>query len=707
MTSEAKPGRWKALLVPGVPFLLSMGLSLSTVGSNVFWQDSGLYLTGVKELGVLYPPGFATYLILCKAWTLLFFFLDYTLAVHLFSASFGALTAGTLAVAARDFLRTRGPLFRSTPEDPGRLAEAAGIVAGCLAAAGFTFWFTSIYAKGYTLYYFVLALLLWRMIRADESGKGRDFTIVAVLIGLSWQVHPSAALLGLAFLLYVFFHRKVVGWGGIVWRTGVAAACAVGPSLILLPIFVAREPFVALGEPKGLWALLRYVSGRRFLTIPDVFGYDSTRAASFGQYFWEEFLGIGLVLVTAGLAILVKQNRRLLIGIAAWLIPFTIVTILFKLEGQHDCWFVAAWMPLYLAAAAGACAPGRKVGRHAVPALAACGLIALGWAALLNRPLLDNRAYILPELFGRTYLDHVDRDAVLVMYNDDPIVIVEYLQRVKGRRPDIAFVRGPFLYMAPTADRDWYDQQILKRYPFLRMPDYPALERRFPGAYIEYIASAAFLNANAECGRPLFCNFRAPPEMIRPDYALVPAGALWKLVRREDQKVDLRYWQFPIEPEEVRLKYRRERGQFVRTLPGQLMVKPESYERRFLRMLLHARRNLGEWLSHNRNHEQAVRVFESILRLDAEPLKEAEFAYCYAASVYGIGEFAKAEPFLRRALDLATFPERRSSLLLYLAKIYRGRKCEDQARQYFEAALSVPGIDPATRTQIQEEWNKP
>ena len=36
------------------------------------------------------------------------------------------------------------------------------------------------------------------MIRADETGKGRDFTIVAVLIGLAWQAHPSATLTGAA-----------------------------------------------------------------------------------------------------------------------------------------------------------------------------------------------------------------------------------------------------------------------------------------------------------------------------------------------------------------------------------------------------------------------------------------------------------------------------------------------------------------------------
>ena len=69
-------------LVPGVPFGLSLCLSLVTVGTHPFWQDSGLYLTAVQELGVLYPPGFVLYELLCRMWTLLFFFVDFTLAVH-------------------------------------------------------------------------------------------------------------------------------------------------------------------------------------------------------------------------------------------------------------------------------------------------------------------------------------------------------------------------------------------------------------------------------------------------------------------------------------------------------------------------------------------------------------------------------------------------------------------------------------------------
>ena len=107
----------KRLLVPGIPFALSLTLSLCTVGGTVYWQDSGFFLSGVKDPGVLYPPGFVLYLIVCKAWTLLLGFLDFTLAVHLF---FGMLWSLLYALVFEPRLRDypgwlAGTLFAMLP----------------------------------------------------------------------------------------------------------------------------------------------------------------------------------------------------------------------------------------------------------------------------------------------------------------------------------------------------------------------------------------------------------------------------------------------------------------------------------------------------------------------------------------------------------------------------------------------------------------
>ena len=697
--------RW---LVPGVPFAVSLSLSLATVGTHPYWQDSALYLLGVKELGVLYPPGFGLYLVTCKAWTLLLFFLDFTLAVHLFSSVCAALAAGTMAVAVRDLLRSRGRIFRVLDQDPGELGDACAILAGVLLACGYTFWVTSIYAKGYALYYLVLTLLLWRMIRADDGGRPRDFTFVAVLIGLAWQCHPSATLTGAALIAFVAVHANTLGLKGVAGRVGVAAACALGPSIVLLPAFMARDPWLQMGHPETLAQFLRYVSGRQFVQMSGVFGLDAVRAASFGKYLWEEMLGVGLLLVAAGMVSLATSNRKLLIGILLWLVPYASITILFKIEGQHDCWFVAAWLPLSLAAGVGACRIAMRLGPRGTAAVAGAGLVAVAWAGAANFSDVSQRNYTLAELFGRTILEPVDRDAILVLTGDDPNALTGYLQRVKGVRPDVTLVTASFLLSRATMGSPWYDDLIRRRHPFLQPPDYEAMCRRFPEADLKDAAIAAFLNAQAETGRPLFTDRILSAAMLRPDMILAPAGVLWKLVPRDAvTEVDSKYWKFPIEPEQLRGRLRRERGQNVTYHAGRIEVKPQSYERRLTGLLLQARFNLAMVRMEQNQVPAAVGLLESIVAVDGEYLNHASVAYVLGIWAYMQGQFDRAEPLFRRASESGPRPDWRTKALFYRAMIVRKRGDEPEAQRLLRAALATPGLDDAGRAAIEKELKSP
>ncbi|HXX94229.1 MAG TPA: DUF2723 domain-containing protein, partial [Planctomycetota bacterium] len=189
--------------VPGLPFLVSLALSAATVGRGVAWQDSGFFLVGVHEMVLLYPPGFVLYLLLCKLWTWILFFVDFTLAVHLFSSVSAAAAAATLAVTARDAFRT---------------SDRAAAGAGCLAAAGYTLWASAIYAKGYALFFLLVALLLRQIVRADRSRAPRDFTVLALLAGAAWAAHPEATLLVPAILVFAGHHRGVLGGRGLAAR---------------------------------------------------------------------------------------------------------------------------------------------------------------------------------------------------------------------------------------------------------------------------------------------------------------------------------------------------------------------------------------------------------------------------------------------------------------------------------------------------------
>jgi hypothetical protein len=688
--------------VPGAPFLLSFALSLSTLGSGPGWQDSGLYLVAVRELGVLYPPGFVVYLLLCKAWTLLLGFVGFTTAVHLFSSACAAGAAAVLSVAARDWMRGGSGALRVGPTEPEAHSDLAASAAGCIAASGYTFWSSGLCAKGYSLYYLLLALLLWRLIRASQERRPRDFTALAVLAGIAWAVHPSAALLLPALLFFALAHRREFGFLGAAWRSGLGILCAIGPSLVLLPAFSARDPWLKMGDPGSISGLLDHLLGRRFTSLPGVFGYSESRFRSFGQYFWEEFLGIGVLLVIAGLLALVRLNRKALAGLACWILPVAAVTLLFKIEGQHDYWLVAAWLPLHLVGSLSLRALARASGSRPKLAIAGAAAAALAWAIVVNGPLLGSRGSSLPREFARAYLLNLDRNAVLLLESDDPIALCGYLQRIDHEREDVALVRVPFLDARAPGGDSWYDRDLLRRNPALKPPDYASFARRYPRADADEVRKGAFLEANARGERAIFLQHPVPQPLLPRGCSLAPAGGLWKLVPDGREPVDLRYWRHSREPEEVRRLYRRERGQAVTFHRGRIEVEPEAYERRFLLFLLAARAQQADLLLNAGRPDQAAAAYESILALDPLPRRDPETLFALALACRAIGREDRAMEALRETLANSPSPSRTAEALVTLGEIHRARGDARSAAQCFRGALETPDLDPAERARLEE-----
>jgi hypothetical protein len=627
----------KRLILPGIPFLVSFALSLSTAGSHVYWQDSGFFLVAVKELSVLYPPGFALYVLLCKAWTLALWWVDFTYAVHLFSATCAALAAGTLAVATRDLLRTKGPIFHNAEEE-GPLADWVGVCIGCLAASGYTFWAAGILAKVYAFYFLILTLLIWRMIRADESGKPRDFTIVAVLIGLAWQAHPSATNAGLALILFVLFHRRVVGWKGIAWRSGLAAVCALGP-IHLLPLLYARDgQHLLIGDPTGWKGFWDFATGSRFTGIPGVFGLDGSRVASVFRYGWEEFLGIGLLAIAGGVWRLWRENRWLLVGLAAWVVPVLVVTVLFKLEGQHDFWMVAAWIPLWLVGAVGLSLVGK--GREMAVILALIGVV---WAGVANRKDLDQRDYTLAESLGRYYLRALPGHAIFCTASDDAYGSLLYLQVVQGQSTELELY-SPLLRLSV----DGMENLDV----FFEKPKDPA-----------------------------------EAKTLKPDGPLFHSG-----------KGPRGRWEEPIPAEQLPALFRRARAQFVERTATEVRVRPEPYEMRLLRVLLLARKHRADELAKKGDLVEAARLYETILALDPSMKEEPTVLFPLAVLDVGLQRLERAEERFKRALTAGLAGEKQARAYYFLAAICGSRP---EGAEWKAKALASPDLAPELRAKLE------
>jgi hypothetical protein len=623
--------------VPALPFLLSLALSAVTVGTSVAWQDSGFFLAGVREMTLLHPPGFVLYLLLCKLWTWIFFFIDFTLAVHLFSSACAAAAAATLAVTARDALRT---------------SDRAAALAGCLIAAGYTFWASALYAKGYALYYLVIALLLRQIARADESRSPRDFTVAAALSGIAWAAHPAATLLVPALLLFAWNHRRVLGRKGLAWRAALGAGCALGPSL-LLPVLAAGDLFGGIGS---FGEFVRYLRGGRYTDAPGAFGFAPSRWISAGLFTWEEFLGIGLSMAILGGLTL---DRRRALWIAAWCAPVVTVALLFKIEGQLDFWLIPAWIPLQLLIAPGLLR-AEQLRRGALPLLGIAGLL---WAIAVNGPDLVHRGNDLPATFGRLFLGTVTPGSVLILGSDDALGSCLWLHDVKGERTDVALVNAARVDL-PKAIELWMHR-----------------------------------------GRPIFFEFAPPPERLPPGLSTEPAGALEKLVRKGEERFEPAFWDFPIKAAEVRPRFRRARGQKVTFLPGDIGVEPEPYERRLFEALLRADEHLGHAHMLARTTEgyrKAAEIFESILATEPSMERRLDTSYPLALAYMSLGRPDRAEPFFRKTLTLSPAPRVEAGAAHFLSQICERTGRIMEARTLSARASAILQADPILRSGFED-----
>jgi tetratricopeptide (TPR) repeat protein len=679
-------------LAPGLPFVVSAMLSLSTVGSHVYWQDSGFYLSAVHEMGVLYPHGFVLYQVLCKAWTSLLFFVDFALAVHLFSSFCTALAAGTIALAAREWLA------RSRPGSP--TIDTAAAFTGCLAAAGYTFWFSGLYAKVYALFYLLLALLLHAVLRSAAAPTKKGMIRVALLAGLAWSVHPSVALGSLALAAYFLRAGKGLGWKPVALSLALGLVAALAPGL-LLPLLSSRDVEVSMGHPSSASDVLQYLLGSKFTGIPGVFGPDGHRAAGFFGYFWEEYLGVGLLLLGLGLVRVVRSDRATLFAGLLWTLPYVLVTILFKIEGQSDHWYLAACLPLTLAVAEGfeAIAGAHPRGRVLQAAVASLGFV---WAAVANYPDLQQKRYDLAEVFGKLYLERLEPQAILFAESDDVVATGWALQTVREVRRDVLLVNSSNL----GAEGLWYDQCLKRHHPELRLPT--GLPDVGPRSTLEpSVLVSAFLKANADGPRPLYVSMPLSADQLPPGYVLVPQGVVWKLAPAAEDRVDPRFWSFPLEPEEVPSKFRRSRGLHVTRVPQGFDVEYEPYERRLQRSLMKARTLLADWRYRHGDPAAALKLYESLLPLDPALRRNEAMLHQMSMGYLALGRWDQAEGALRATLEVSERPWIKALSWLGLGDIARGRGDLRRAKEFYREASLLKGLTPEQESAVRERLDRP
>ena len=443
-------------------FLVALCVFILTLAPSVAFIDSGSLTVAAWSGGVAHPPGFPLYLMLTKlvmllpvgsiAWRA-------NLASALFAAAACAMTA---LVAAEAILQVP----KKRKKDGGRPARQAGetpavlamILAGSLMIFGRTLWGYATVAEVYALNAFLIATIIWLMLRWRRTDASRDLYIAAALFGLALGVHH--ATVGVTFVGIAAF---VVATAGIrflgsrqVLIAAVISIVALAAVYSYLPIAAARKPVLNWGDPSTIAQFRQHVTAAQFWSFmknprsSQVEAIATLIAREFGRFFLVPLLAI------IGWFAMWKRDRALalltLFAIAAccaWM-------LIYPVQQDHDAYLLPAFIMLAVAAAYGAAS---IAGRNVVVMAAFLALPII--AAVLHWPYRDRSDWRLPRQYVDNALRPIEQNALLITSEEQLYMPLFYYQEVEQLRGDVRTLNWELLM------RVWYVEQMQRKYPVL------------------------------------------------------------------------------------------------------------------------------------------------------------------------------------------------------------------------------------------------
>jgi tetratricopeptide (TPR) repeat protein len=209
----------------------------------------------------------------------------------------------------------------------------------------------------------------------------------------------------------------------------------------------------------------------------------------------------------------------------------------------------------------------------------------------------------------------------------------------------------------------------------------------------------AFAEANVSLQCPVYFE-AAPPDLP----TLSPRGPLMRLAADGDPN-EPQAWEFPVTPDQAKARYGRERGIRLQRIPGDLIVEPEPYERRWVAAYARAQATLGQARFKKSDFRGAAELLESARAV--EPDRPAlEIVHLLGICYYQLGDYDRAEPQLKLSLRLGPTARQSVRACSYLATICRKQGRMAESLRWQDQAMGVVGSDPELRREF-DQFSRP
>jgi len=594
---------------------------LLSMSATTFWQDAGIYLAGIKDLGIIYSPGFPLYVFFGWVWVglLTLWFgdaLTFAQKIHAFSGLWGAGAAIFVGLTVYDM----GNLIQLSSDNKDKLKSGgsiiffASVVAGLASGFSYSLWSQSINAEVYSLAGFFTAVIFWLIVKIvllviDGGRKKQVFrwlVLLSVVWGLSFANHPSTivffpVLFWLVFRLgffpwqrkkeYLVGKKKRLGFGWRSWIVFLAFFLISGLlPYIYLPIRSAVEPDYWWSKIDSVESFVNHVTGKVYFTRERAVKLvNMDKLSRYPVLFFQEFFVVGTLFGFYGWWKLLREKYPVKLlggfGLVFSTVLYLMVSV-YERGTEYNLWFIPFYIVFSVFIGIGLLNFFNKR-RLNVYMMGFIGLLIVAPQLVVNWQFLNRRSYALPKEFGENLLGKLPGDSILFTIGDQSSAIPRYLQIVEGFRPDIVLIWGDnFLF-------DWQREHLVKRYPNIVMPEVND-EIIFDDFTEQDRVVREFIYENLK-ERDIFLItenvIRIPDELF-----LVPAGTVWKVSENENEVLDFAYWNYQFTDD---LRYsqpeRSEHSREIKDGMGKVIeVERVKYSDEAKRFELQAKKNLAE-----------------------------------------------------------------------------------------------------------------
>ncbi|MDQ3239439.1 MAG: DUF2723 domain-containing protein [bacterium] len=655
-------------ITPAIFFVFTL-LYLFSMPPTVYWQDAGIYLTGIMVEGIVYPPGYPIYMMLAIVWKHIIPITNFShRIVSLSAVSGGLLSVGVYLIVLRT-LNNKFVLFnKNNPfeEDKHnnhnknndtqtneantkvpRVTILISLITTLTISLNFNIWSQSINAEVYTLYALLLVFIILLILKLGQKGRidktntsnTIQYTIlISIVYGISFGIHPMTILLAPVFLYILIAQKNILlNTKTTMLSIGLFGVFATIPYLYL-PIVSNTHPALNWGNPTNIQRFLTHVTGKTYVTSEQSFVFnDASRYASALQEFVWEFSISGLVLALYGAFILYKKDKHLSVIFAIIINIYVVFAVFYKQTSEYNAWLIPshiiltiyiafAYLSLYTQVVSKIKHPKsiqNMLKSLPLGMLCCIFLIFLITHAISSYQELNRRDYYYAEDFAKNILRNLDKDSLVLMTGDQESSTTMYAQSVLKYRSDVILFKN-----IETEQLTYFEgrEDLRIRYPKLSLDEvvFSSLKSEdSPDIYTDTLISQNIKH------KMIYTISKGNMAFDPQKYTLTPASVLWKISNTcapdqsicVDPEIDLKYWDFYYHDPKFYLKKERPLMSLKDpSKPGGINRVP--FIQHMINFELQAWKNLGDWYLDRNQCAKAQKSYQKMKTLNPDIFKK-------------------------------------------------------------------------------------